>query len=197
MQDELFELKQSWKKEQSVARDSKSADWSNQAVAKRNASLFSQYITIVILSCTALLIYLFLIKWYPYSTVYGKTGVWLMFATLLVRILIEVFSIRKAHRIQTWLSAEAYTKATIRYRSFRKFIHGPVTISVVGIYLVGFYLLMPEFSRHAPLWLTILCCVSVPPGAFIMIQQIRKGIKKEMLILQDWIQLNSILDSKE
>jgi hypothetical protein len=118
-----------------------------------------------------------------------------MIGTLLIRILIEVFSIRKARGIKTWLSAEAYTKATIHYRSFRKFVHGPVTISVVVIYLVGFYLLMPEFSRHAPLWLTIICCASVPPGAFIMIQQIRKGIKKEMAVLQDWIRLNSMLDS--
>ncbi len=195
MQDELYELKQSWKKEQSDAKESVHTDWSKHATAKRNASLVSQYATIVILSCTVLLIYLFLVRWYPYSTVAGKTGVGLMIGTLLIRILIEVFSIQKARSIKTWLSAEAYTKATIRYRSFRKFVHGPVTISIVVIYLVGFYLLMPEFSRHAPLWLTVLCCASVPPGAFIMIQQIRKGIKKEMVILQDWIKLNSMLDS--
>jgi hypothetical protein len=62
-------------------------------------------------------------------------------------------------------------------------IHGPVTISILLLYTIGFYMLTPEFSRYFSLPVMILIDVSYIAGAAIVGIAIRHGIAKEMTIL--------------
>lgn len=76
-------------------------------------------------------------------------------------------------------------------------IHGPVTIVLIGIYTIGFYMLTPELSRHFDLlWMVIFDFVYVL-GAVFLIWQIGKGIKAEMKQLSEIIQLKEEMSAKE
>lgn len=81
----------------------------------------------------------------------------MMVVGLAVRILIEIFSTIKSRKIDLSNTALKTTTDSVDFYNFRKKIHGPVTIILVGIYTIGFYMLTPEFSRHFDLlWIVIV-----------------------------------------
>lgn len=181
MNNELDDLKAMWKNAADAERPAAStATIIGKAKAKRRSSIFFQYSNIVILSATALVIYIFLWRLYPYHTTLGKTGVIVMIGSLVLRVIIEIFSTRKWRHIQPDAHTLENTRRTLDYYAFRKFIHGRVTYTIVIAYTVAFYCLLPEFSQHAPTWVTLLIGISYPIGAGILIRQIRKGIRREM-----------------
>ncbi len=181
MNNELDNLKSMWRNAAPAEPPAASARAIvNKAKAKRRSSIFFQYGNIAVLSATALVIYIFLWQLYPYHTALGKTGVIIMIGSLVLRIVIEIFSIRKWHHIQLDAHTLQNTRQTLDYYEFRKFIHGSVTYTIVIVYTLAFYCLLPEFSQQVPAWVTVLIGISYPVGAAILIRQIRKGIRREM-----------------
>ncbi len=74
-----------------------------------------------------------------------------------VLILIEVISIVKSRAIQLSKASSEVTKDALSFYVFRKRIHGPITIAIVMAYVIGFYLLTPEFSTYITFtWLVIM-----------------------------------------
>jgi hypothetical protein len=59
-------------------------------------------------------------------------------------------------------------------------MHGPVTYTIMGLYTLGYYFIMVQFSKYVPGLLIILMCVAYPVVALLIIRQVRKGIKNEM-----------------
>ncbi|MBX3238306.1 MAG: hypothetical protein KIT80_05935 [Chitinophagaceae bacterium] len=193
MNNELDDLKFLWKEAApAVGSRQPIPDIIEKAIAKRKSSLYFQWSNILILTATAVVIYIFLWRLYPYNNILSKTAVLAMISSLAVRIIIELFSIRKWAGIRVDADTLDNTRATLDYYQFRKFVHGPVTYSIVAIYTIAFYCLIPEFSAHVPLWLTLLICIGYPIGAFILISQIRKGIRKE---LEDIVAISSLSKS--
>jgi hypothetical protein len=61
-------------------------------------------------------------------------------------------------------------------------MNGPVTVSIVILYSIGFYLLTPEFSLYFSTSMMVLIDLSYIIAAVIFISSIMKAVKKEMSI---------------
>jgi VanZ family protein len=146
---------------------------------KKNV-LYSHYGNIAIMTFTLIVISLFFYYRMSYQKWTSVVGAILMVGGLALRIIIEVMSSFQSKRIQLLQDVSCTTEAAIAFYNFRKKIHGPVTISIVALYMIGFYLLTPEFSNYFSFDLLLLMDVSFFIGAFILIWVIRKGIKQEM-----------------
>jgi hypothetical protein len=191
---EIMELRQQWiKARPALPKPVPSSVLLQKAKARKRSSILFQYSNIAILLGVMVLLYLYFCQWFPFRGTLGKTGVGLMIGSLALRILIEAGSTFRSRRILLDGQLSENTKAAVQYYQFRKNIHGTVTYIIVALYTLGFYMLMPEFSKHAPLWLTIITALSYPCGAVIIIYQIRKGIRKEMDQLNELIELQAVL----
>jgi hypothetical protein len=153
------------------------------AKAKKNEVLYAHYGTIIILVITLVLLALFYFKT-PFKELMSHAGMWLMMATLLLRIVVEVISIVKSRSIQLTSNAEQVTKAALAFYDFRKTVHGPVTLAIVGCYVIGFYLLTPEFSKYISFGWMVAMHVSFVIGAVFLIWVIKKGIRKEIASIE-------------
>ncbi|AHM60488.1 membrane protein [Flammeovirgaceae bacterium 311] len=193
----MDELKNKWKK----ARESAALPPQNiealvaSARQKKKNNLYFHYGNIIILSITLVGISLFFYYVAPFRELLSRTGVALMVGGLIIRIVIEIFSVLKSKKIRMVNDAASTTSDTLEFYRFRKKIHGPVTITIVALYCLGFVMLGPEFSRYiAPEWI-VLMYGSFVLGALLLIWQIRKGIQKEMRILLELAELRKEMQS--
>jgi hypothetical protein len=129
----------------------------------------------------------------PMQTLISHMGITLMLGGLLVRILIEVYSFYLSSTLDLSEAALKSTTKILRFYQFRKRLHSPVTLTIVTLYTLGFYMLTPEFSRHFSLPMMILIDASYIVGAVFLIWQIRKGIKKELQNLRDITEIQAQL----
>ena len=157
--------------------------------AKENENSYFYYGTLIILLITLIVISLFFYHVAPVQESLSRVGVGLMIGSLSIRIVIEIFSIVKAKRINLLDNSLTMTDDTIAFYGFRKIIHNSVTLPIVTLYTTGFYMITPEFSLYFSLWKLLLIDVSYIVIAILLIIHIRKGIKKEMKSLLDILHL--------
>ncbi len=193
MNDDLDDLKKTW---QQAKQDMESQTQSTEqiiALAKRNmrSTLYFHYGNIAILTITLIALYFFFYHLIYLQEMLSKIGIALMLGGLVLRIAIEVFSVATSLKIDLSDHALKNTDDTLAFYRFRKNIHGPVTIAIVGMYTLGFYLLTPEFSKHLALGWMVLIDSSYVVGAVILIWQIRKGIRREMENLSEILSLKT------
>ncbi|MCG2615969.1 hypothetical protein LZZ85_16855 [Terrimonas sp. NA20] len=194
MDNEMKSLRDLWQKAKPVAPAPVSiAALQQKAKANKRSSIIFQYVNIIILLSLAIIIYLYLGVWFPYRTLLGQTGVWLMIGSMLLRVIIEWLSILRSKRIRLDTQLLQNTNSALHYYRFRKKIHGPITFLIVALYTAGFYMLMPEFTSHVPTWLSLIVMISYPVGAVVLIYQIRKGIKKEISDLKELAELQATI----
>lgn len=125
----------------------------------------------------------------PLQTTLSHVGIGLMIGGLLIRIGVELHSVARSARINLGVNAVQATDDALSFYRFRKRIHGPITITIVLLYSLGFYLLTPEFSRYFSLFWMILIDGSYLVGAIILILVIRQGIRQEMRALAELIDI--------
>lgn len=157
--------------------------------AKKNENSYFYYGTLIILLITLIVISLFFYYVAPVKESLSRAGVGFMIGSLIVRIVMEIFSIVKAKRIDILDDALTITDNTIAFYDFRKTIHNSVTLPIVTVYTIGFYMITPEFSLYFSLGKMILIDVSYIVIAIFLVIHIRRGIKKEMESLLDIVQL--------
>jgi hypothetical protein len=185
--DELFKQ---WNAGKATMKPSSDAEVIIQlAKSKKKTILDFHYGNIVVLSITFIVIGLFFFYVTPFRDILSRIGVGLMLGGLLLRIIIEVFSIMKSKKVQLTNDSSSTTDDAIAFYAFRKKVHGPVTITIVVLYMLGFFFLSPEFSRYIPMKWMIIMDGSFVIGAFILIWVIRKGIKDEMTNLEELIEV--------
>lgn len=196
MNNEFDDLKNQWKAARSEAT-STSPSFENilkKAESKRKSSLYFQYGNIIILSLVLVGIILCFIYLFPFQETFSRIGVGIMFAGLGIRIGVEIFSVIKAKAIRMTDSLAATTNHVQRYYAFRKRVNGPVTVSLVVAYIIGVFMLTPEFVKYVdPYWMGIF------DGGFLiaavlLIWQIGKGIRKEMKDLEEIVKLQNTLN---
>ena len=191
-------LHQQWKKaREGVELPSLSAlDIITRADQKKKSILYFHYGNIAILTLTLLVISLFFYYIMSFQKWTSIVGAMLMMGGLALRIIIEIVSSYQSKRIELLQDVSQTTEAAIAFYTFRKKIHGPVTITIVALYMIGFYLLTPEFSEYFSFNILLLMDVSFLIGAIILIWLIRKGIKKEMEQLLGLTYLNEQLKER-
>ncbi|KAA1243901.1 hypothetical protein [Aquimarina sp. RZ0] len=163
---------------------------------KKRWSVHFYYGNSIILLCTLIGISAFFYFVAPVERVVSRIGVGLMTGGLLIRIIIEIISIKKSKRIRLIHTTLKTTNDTMSFYRFRKTIHGPVTIAIIIMYTIGFYMITPEFSVYLKNWYLVFICTSYIVGAFILIKVIRKNIKKEIQILLDMVKLRKHIIEK-
>ncbi len=191
MNKEFKDLQRKWEDDKKN-RASKSSDIDEliqKIAAKKRANLYFHYGNIFILTLVLIGISLFFYFVAPVEETLSRIGVGLMLVGLAIRIVIEFFSVIKSKRIDVTSNTLENTNNTIAFYRFRKLIHGPVTLTIVGFYTIGFYMISPEFSQYLSFWKMILIDVSYIPIAIVLIIVIRNGIKKEMKTLTEIIEL--------
>jgi hypothetical protein len=185
MEEGLNDIAEIWKKSKgSSATDVTADQLIAQARAKMHSSVMAHYGNIAIMAAMAILISVFYFVLYPMGTMLSNAGICVMIGALIIRIAIEFVSLSRSRTARLSMSTVSAAKESRRFYEFRKRMHGTVTIVLVGLYIVGWFMLTPEYSRYISLkWLLIM------DGGFvliavILIQLIRKGLRDEIADLK-------------
>jgi hypothetical protein len=162
---------------------------------KKKSVLYFHYGNIMVLIITLIVISFFFLKVAHFKTMLSHAGICLMVGALIIRILIEIYSSIKFNTINLEQEVSRTVQEAVRFYTYRKRVHGPVTIGIVASYAIGFYSLSPEFNIYIPLKWMIMMHLSFLLGAVLLIWQIRKGIKKEMRNLNNIVGFSRELET--
>ncbi|WP_421763145.1 hypothetical protein [Ekhidna sp.] len=197
MTDEFDKLKNQWVDAKSTAQksDIKIDEVIKRAKQNKKSVLYAHYGNMLILTLTLIMISAFFFYVTSFQNLISKIGVALMIGGLALRIVIELISSFRSRQIDLTEHAISSVNSSLQFYQFRRKIHGPVTVSIVSLYTLGFYMLTPEFSVYIDLFWMIIMDVGYVIGAIILITVIRKGIKKEMQDLAEIVQLKDELVS--
>lgn len=198
MEKEMDDLSSLWKQTKGVNSGSSAlsaAEIISQAEQKKKALLMAHYINIGILAAVAIMVAAFLLGFFPFATLLSKTGVYLMITVPIVRIGIEILSLSRSRRIRVADASVKATEDSLAFYRFRKKLHGTVTIALVGFYILGWFMLTPEYSKYIPLpWMIVLDGGFVVIAAVLIIV-IRNGLKQEIAELGRMVELQRQLIS--
>ena len=199
MDNEFKNLQQKWQKQKKELGDSSLIfdQIVSKIESKSKEGLSFHYGNIIILLINLIGLFLFFYNVAPVKELLSRIGVGFMMIGILLRIVIEIFSSIKAKKINKLDTALKTTELTIDFYEFRKKIHGAITKIIFVLYLVGFYMISPEFSNYFSLWKMILMDVSCFVIIAFIYMQMRKGIKNEMNTLLEIIALKNEMTKEE
>ena len=186
MQTEFNDIKQLWKQDKTSAKDSPdSSAIIKLAEQKKRSTTRTQLanITVLVVVVFALLGYFMFVAKFQFTL--SHVGEVLMCGGIILRIGIELASIFYAKRIDLSEVALKSNNSILSYYNFRKKIHGTITIAIIVLYTIGFYMLSPEFSYWFPMWLLILINLTYILAAIIFSYFIRSAIRREMKTLNE------------
>ncbi|MFY0607105.1 MAG: hypothetical protein JXR10_10335 [Cyclobacteriaceae bacterium] len=199
MNDPLLDLKKDWKeaKEREKSEPIDAIRIIELSKAKLKKAINGHLYTIGILTFTLIGLTLFFTYVAPFKETISRIGVVLMIGGLLVRILIELFSISQSSKIDLSKPSTDFGQSSLSFFQFRKRIHGPVMFAILVGYSIGFYLLTPEFSLYLSTTMMVFIHISYLVGAIVVGLFIRHGIKKEMKYLTELMALQNDLAEEE
>jgi hypothetical protein len=192
--EDFNDLTQQWKKGRSGENIPDPKEIILLAKQKKQHSIQAHIGTIGILTTTLIVLSLFFIYVAPFRETISHTGIILMLGGLFIRVVIEIVSMRKAAVIAPDQTTIEHTNRMIGFYEFRKKIHGPLTYIIFGLYGVGFFLLIPEFSLYiSESWMIIMVIsfLVIMTGLLIIIW---KSTRRELRILKELVTLKSALD---
>ncbi|MEO6730708.1 MAG: hypothetical protein ABIN01_05790 [Ferruginibacter sp.] len=193
MNDQTDDLKNLWQN----ARNNDQAEPPNTghiitlAKQQMKSSIQLQLTTILILIIVAIGLSAFFMYVAKFKQTISHIGTGLMLGGLALRIIIEIFSIRLLANIDLGETALKTNNASMAYFRFRQHINGPVTIAIIVLYTIGFYMLTPEFSLFFSMPAMIMIDLSYILAAAIFTWFIRMAIKKETKILNEILRLRN------
>lgn len=198
MENEMDDLKSIWKTAKSHASQTSKTGMSaealiRQAESKKKQAMTAHYGNIIVLALVVVMLVVCFIYFFPFRHTLSRTGVALMVGGLIVRIGIEFFSVVKSNKVKVSDTTAQATDDTVAFYQFRKKIHGPVTLTIVLLYIIGFYMLTPEFSIYVPLKWMIIFDVGFLVGGVVLAWYIRKGNKKELEDLKAVVEIREQL----
>lgn len=155
---------------------------------KKNISS-AHYVTILILSITLIGISYFFFKVVSFQHWLSKIGMTFMIGSLIIRIIVEIISTVKASKINVSNDVSSITQQAITFHRYRRKVHSLFTILIVGFYVIGFYLLTPEFNLYIKKEWLLLMHLSFLIGACFVFIQARKGIREEMKALSELVDI--------
>ena len=193
MNNEFDELQRKWQKNKDgIKSNSNAMDKMLASIAmKKKTSIHFHYKNSIIMFITLLGLAAFFYYIAPVKEILSRIGVLLMLGGLLIRIIIELISILKSKENNIVDDVLTNTNDAITFYNYRKRIHGPITITIIVLYTIGFYMITPEFSLYFTTWQMVLIDTSYIIGAIIPIIIIRKSIRKEIQTLLDIIELKN------
>lgn len=192
MTDSIDQLKNDWNKAKNTAQAASSDPSAIIASARKNMKsvTYAHFGNILVLTLTLIMISAFFFYVTPFQDVLSKIGVALMVGGLAIRIAIELYSAGRSKQIDLSESAANMNSMSVKFYAYRKYIHGPITFSILAAYTIGFYLLSPEFSKYFTTTQMLLMDGSYVIIAIILFFVIRKGVRDEMRQLKEVTELD-------
>ncbi|QSE96631.1 hypothetical protein [Fulvivirga lutea] len=187
MSKDFDDIKNKWqsaKKEQSTSKVS-AVELIELSKKKMKSVVNMHLANMGILIITFIGIVAFIVYLARFQETLSHIGVALMLGGLAIRIVIEGYSIYLSSAIDLSKSVQEVNEQYLGFYNYRKRIHGPVTITILVLYVIGYFLLLPEFNVYLSDTMMIFITVSLIPAAFIVGYSIKNGIKKEMGILTE------------
>ncbi|MEQ9304707.1 MAG: hypothetical protein RJQ14_12435 [Marinoscillum sp.] len=181
MEDKFDELKDRWneaKKGQASKGDS--ATMLSTVIDNHSKSKRAHLGNILVLCLVVVGLAAFFYYVAPMQDTLSRVGIGLMIGGLIVRIIIEAISHRKATQIDYSSSSKNSAALASSFYNYRKQIHGPVTITIIVLYTIGFYALTPEFSKYFDTFWMWMIDGSYVVIAIVLFIVIRKGVIDEM-----------------
>tara|TARA_R110002051_G_scaffold73135_2_gene132706 strand:+ start:5196 stop:5756 length:561 start_codon:yes stop_codon:yes gene_type:complete len=97
----------------------------------------------IVLMLTIVILVSFLVYVSGYKNVTFLQGIGLMIGSLVARIAIELYSLKKLRRIDFNKNTSTFKEDLTKYYSLRKYTHYLITPLAIGVYTVGFIILLP------------------------------------------------------
>ncbi|WP_298899876.1 hypothetical protein [uncultured Psychroserpens sp.] len=176
------DLKSQWKNQ---PQQDIPSDGSESILKKLGGIKRKQIITNVILGATVLILIVFFTYIKAYNSGLISFALSLMIGSLLVRIGIEYFSIKKLKAIDITVSASVFSKNMVSYYKKRIRIHYIATPIIILAYCIGFVLMLPSFEKHLSSGFYTYIVFSSIIILVVMVFFIGKQIKKELSILKE------------
>ncbi|TDT46389.1 hypothetical protein CLV90_0439 [Maribacter spongiicola] len=113
----------------------------------------------VVLTITIIILVAFLLYVSGYKSTTFLLGIGLMIGSLVVRIAIELYSLKRLRSINFSKESNTFRNDLTSYYSFRKYTHFIITPLALVVYTVGFIVLLPLFeaSLSHGFYIYILC----------------------------------------
>lgn len=186
MSDILDDFKGQWDaaKKDSTKQTVSAKDLVEEAQRKMRSAVLMHIGNTAVLVVTLIGICLFFIYVAPLQETLSHVGMSLMTGGLALRILIEFHSIYRSTKIDLSDTAFAVNKSYMSFYTYRKKIHGSVTIGILVAYTIGFYILLPEFGNYFTQTQIILLALSYLVAAAIFGYSIKIAIHKEVKLLK-------------
>lgn len=125
----------------------------------------------------------------PLETGLDRLGIVLLLGSLGVRIVLEALSYRHYSRIQPTLTTLAKEEEMLHYYQFRKRLHDKWTGGIIGLYLLGIGLQIPEFLNYIALNQILLYLGLFALSGVVIFWLARKSTLREMNALRELIKL--------
>jgi len=195
MEHELNDLKNVWQqaKQHQPGVSASAEELIAQARQKTRRIYSEHYGNLIVLGGTATVLFVFFFLLYSLQEPLTKGGIALMIGGLLVRIGIEVISLLRAKKIQIDKPTAHTLPALLAFHRLRKQIHGPVTILIAVLYVIGLYAVTPEVSRYISATAVVWMHISIPLIAVLLVWVGRHGIRNEMKALEKLLELQQRL----
>lgn len=191
---EFESLKAGWEQARSsMAPTLSSAQLIEQAQRTNRDSLRFQRGTLLILVVSFLMMGYLLLFYFGFREPLSHLGVGVMLSFFLLRIILEAYSIQKGKAKNYDTSATDTLDQERNYLKLRLRIHGFFTFLTLGMYTLGFLLLLPEFSRYiSSFWMAAVVTSYFVPG-IVLTLIIRRNVLKELRELRVVVALSENL----
>ncbi|MEQ8242387.1 hypothetical protein [Fulvivirga sp.] len=199
MSDILDDFKGQWDaaKKDSTKQTVSAKDLVAAAQQKIRSAMLMHVGNTAVLVVTLVGICLFFVYVAPLQETLSHIGMTLMIGGLVLRILIEFHSIYSSTKIDLSDTAFAVNKSYMSFYTYRKKIHGSVTIGILIAYTVGFYILLPEFGNYFTQAQLILLALSYLVAAAIFGYSIKIAIRKEVKLLKSLFDMQQEMTDRE
>ncbi|MFT4739883.1 MAG: hypothetical protein ACI9L9_000658, partial [Marivirga sp.] len=185
--DDFGLIKDQWNKQKRSIPTSEVATSYLIKMAKKNKrkSQLAHLYTIIVLSSTLIVLIFFFINVAPFEQLLSHIGIAFMCGGLLLRIIMEIVSASKAAKISTAIDALNGTNQAVAFYQFRLKMHGTTTYVIVAAYIIGFYMLTPEFLLYLALKWVLIMDIGFVFIALVLFLTIRKGVLTELSVLKE------------
>jgi len=164
-----------------------------QAQRTNRSSLRFQRGTLLILVLSFLMMSYFLLFYFGFREPLSHLGVGLMLVFFLLRIVLEAYSMQRGRAKAYDSSATDTLDQEKRYLDLRLRIHGFFTFLTLGMYTLGFLLLLPEFSRYLSSFSMAAMVTSYFVPGILLTLIIRRNVQKELRELRVVVALSENL----
>ncbi|WP_296701320.1 hypothetical protein [Algoriphagus sp.] len=161
----------------------------SEAEKLNQSSIKFQRNNLIILGLSFLMMCYFLLFYFGFQELLSKIGVAIMLGFFLFRVLLEAYSIYKGKEKSITKAAIDNLEEEKNYLELRLKIHGTFTYLTLGMYTLGFILLLPEFAIYlSSFWMAAMVVSYFVPG-IILTLVIRKNVQKEIRELRTVVEL--------